>query len=182
MSLSRPRIHRQSAAIALAACAALLAGCASTAPAARTATTHTVVHVAPDAQRRLDANGADAVMAERVKAEFLHGWRGYRQYAWGRDALKPLSNTGSDWYAQSLLMTPVDALDTLLVMGLTDEADAARELIATQLSFDKDLDVKHFEIVIRQLRIACFCTGSADLRALRSARLLAPNTLQSLLS
>ncbi|MCD9095471.1 glycoside hydrolase family 47 protein [Luteimonas sp. A1P009] len=109
------------------------------------------MHVAPEAQRRLDANGADAVMAERVKAEFLHGWRGYRQYAWGRDALKPLSNTGSDWYAQSLLMTPVDALDTLLVMGLTDEADAARELIATQLSFDKDLDVKHFEIVIRLL-------------------------------
>ena len=151
MSLLRYRIPRQSAAIALAACAALLAGCASTAPAAGTATTHTVVHVAPEAQRRLDANGADAVMAERVQAEFLHGWRCYRQYAWGRDALKPLSNTGSDWYAQSLLMTPVDALDTLLVMGSTEEADAARELIATQLSFDKDLDVKHFEIVIRLL-------------------------------
>jgi isopentenyl-diphosphate delta-isomerase len=42
--------------------------------------------------------------------------------------------------------------------------------------------IEHFDIVIRQLRIACFCTGSADLRALRSARLLAPNTLQSLLS
>ena len=34
--------------------------------------------------------------------------------------------------------------------------------------------IEHFEIVIRQLRIACFCSGSADLGALRSARLLTP--------
>ena len=37
---------------------------------------------------------------------------GYRRYAWGHDALKPLSKAPHDWYAQSLLMTPVDALDT----------------------------------------------------------------------
>ena len=39
-------------------------------------------------------------------------------------------------------MTPVDALDTMVLMGLNDEAKDARELIATQLSFDKDLDVR----------------------------------------
>ncbi len=32
--------------------------------------------------------------------------------------------------------------------------------------------IEHFDIVIRQLRIACFCTGSKDLAALRQARLL----------
>jgi isopentenyl-diphosphate delta-isomerase len=32
--------------------------------------------------------------------------------------------------------------------------------------------IEHFNIVIKQLRIACFCTGSADLAALRQARLL----------
>ncbi|MEC9482937.1 MAG: alpha-hydroxy-acid oxidizing protein, partial [Halomonas sp.] len=32
--------------------------------------------------------------------------------------------------------------------------------------------IDHFEIVIRQLRIACFCTGSADLAALRQAPLI----------
>ena len=53
-----------------------------------------------------------ARMAERVKAEFRHAWNGYRQYAWGHDALKPLSKAPQDWYGQSLLMTPVDALDT----------------------------------------------------------------------
>ena len=37
-------------------------------------------------------------LAERVKAEFLHAWRGYRQHAWGHDALKPLSKAPHDWY------------------------------------------------------------------------------------
>jgi mannosidase alpha-like ER degradation enhancer 2 len=92
-----------------------------------------------------------ARMANRVKGEFLHAWTGYRQYAWGHDALLPLSKAPRDWYAQSLLMTPVDALDTLLLMGLDDEAKDARELIDAKLSFDAEIDVKHFEMVIRLL-------------------------------
>ena len=92
-----------------------------------------------------------ARMASRVRAEFLHAWRGYRRYAWGHDALQPLSRKPKDWYGQSLLMTPVDALDTMLLMGLDKEATQARDLIATRLDFDRDIDVKHFEIVIRLL-------------------------------
>ena len=49
-------------------------------------------------------------LAAEVKAEFLHAWNGYKKYAWGHDDLKPLSKTYHDWYAESLLMTPVDAL------------------------------------------------------------------------
>jgi ER degradation enhancer, mannosidase alpha-like 2 len=92
-----------------------------------------------------------AQLAAEVRGEFLHAWRGYREYAWGHDALKPLSRTAKDWYGVPLLMTPVDALDTLLLMGLNREANEARELIATRLSFDQDIEVKHFEIVIRLL-------------------------------
>jgi len=55
-------------------------------------------------------------LAAEVKSEFLHAWRGYRQHAWGHDDLAPLSRKPHDWYAHSLLMTPVDALDTLLLM------------------------------------------------------------------
>lgn len=134
----------------------LFAGCASQPQRAAQATAadndpKPAVVVSAAAQRRLAANGVDAAMAARVKAEFLHAWRGYRTHAWGHDALKPLSDAPHDWYGSSLLMTPVDALDTLLVMGLDEEADDARELIATKLVFDQDLDVKHFEIVIRLL-------------------------------
>src|SRR5690348_7109377 len=89
--------------------------------------------------------------AARVKAEFLHGWTNYARYAWGHDELKPLSKTPRDWYGQSLLMTPVDALDTLVIMGLKDEADKDRALIDAKLDFDKDIYVKNFEITIRLL-------------------------------
>jgi hypothetical protein len=104
-----------------------------------------------DTAALLRENGADAAMAGRVKSEFLHAWHGYREYAWGHDALLPLSRQPRDWYASSLLMTPVDALDTMLLMGLDDEARDARELIDAKLSFDQDIDVKHFEVVIRLL-------------------------------
>jgi len=90
-------------------------------------------------------------LAEQVRAEFLHAWRGYEQYAWGHDALKPLSKTHHDWYGQSLLMSPVDALDTMIIMGLDDEAEKTKKLIIERLSFDKDLNVKNFEITIRLL-------------------------------
>src|SRR2546430_6384770 len=48
-------------------------------------------------------------------------------------------------------MTPVDALDTLILMHLDAEAERARSLIATDLSFDRDIYVKNFEITIRLL-------------------------------
>ncbi len=90
-------------------------------------------------------------MAERVRQEFLHAWRGYKQYAWGHDALKPLTKAPHDWYGTSLYMTPLDALDTMVLMGLKPEADEARELVATKLSFDRDTSVKNFEVTIRLL-------------------------------
>jgi ER degradation enhancer, mannosidase alpha-like 2 len=90
-------------------------------------------------------------LAAQVRAEFLHAWNGYKKYAWGHDDLKPLSKTHHDWYAEPLLMTPVDALDTMILMGLNAEAKATREYIATHLSFDKDIDVQNFEITIRLL-------------------------------
>ena len=90
-------------------------------------------------------------MANRVRQEFLHAWNGYKQYAWGHDELKPLSKSYRDWYSVSLDMTAVDALDTMILMGLDDEAAKTREFIAKNLSFDKDIYVKNFEITIRML-------------------------------
>jgi Glycosyl hydrolase family 47 len=99
----------------------------------------------------LHEDARSAALAAEVRGEFLHAWDAYRQYAWGHDALKPLSRTAKDWYGSSLLMTPVDALDTLLLMGLDEQARAAHQLIVARLSFDQDIEVKHFEIVIRLL-------------------------------
>jgi mannosidase alpha-like ER degradation enhancer 2 len=96
-------------------------------------------------------NAADAQLAERVRAELLFSWRAYEQYAWGHDELRPLSKTPRDWYGQSLLITPVDSLDSLILLGFDDEAAKARKLIDETLSFDKDISVKNFEITIRVL-------------------------------
>jgi len=108
-----------------------------------------IVLMAPNclAQRR----AARANLANEVRREFLHAWNDYKQYAWAHDDLKPLSKSYHDWYAEPLLMTPVDALDTMILMGLKDEARTTREYIATHLSFDKDISVQNFEITIRLL-------------------------------
>jgi len=90
-------------------------------------------------------------MAARVRDEFLHAWDGYKQYAWGHDELRPLSKSYHDWHSVSLYMTPVDALDTMILMGLDDEATKTRDFIARNLSFDQDIFVKNFEITIRLL-------------------------------
>ena len=90
-------------------------------------------------------------LAARVRTEFLHAWNNYERYAWGHDALRPLSKTGHDRYGESLLMTPVDALDTLILMHLDTEAATARSLIVNNLSFDRDIYVKNFEVTIRLL-------------------------------
>jgi mannosidase alpha-like ER degradation enhancer 2 len=94
-------------------------------------------------------------MTTRVQSEFLHAWRNYERYAWGHDALQPLSKTPHDWYGQSLLLTPVDALDTLVLMKLDADVAKTKELIARDLSFDRDIYVKNFEITIRLLGGLC---------------------------
>src|SRR5688572_8524567 len=90
-------------------------------------------------------------LAAQVRTEFLHAWNGYKKHCWGHDELKPISKTCHDWYGTSLLMTPVDSLDTMILMGLNSEAKTTREYIATHLSFDKDIYVQNFEITIRLL-------------------------------
>ncbi|HEX9887236.1 MAG TPA: GH92 family glycosyl hydrolase [Longimicrobiales bacterium] len=94
---------------------------------------------------------ADPAPAERVRQEFLHAWEGYRAYAWGHDDLRPLSRSFRDWYDASLLMTPVDAFDTMLLMGLDEEAAEAKALILDSLDFDRDFSVQVFEVTIRLL-------------------------------
>jgi ER degradation enhancer, mannosidase alpha-like 2 len=152
--MQRKLILRPAALAAIIAMAALAALTALGAPAARAPG----IAPAPALDR--------AALAARVRAEMLHAWHGYERYGWGHDELRPISRTTRDWYAEPLLMTPVDALDTLVLMGLDDEAAKARALIVERLgagrgaagpaaggaaAFDLDLSVKTFEITIRML-------------------------------
>ena len=128
----------------------MLALLLATAPVfAQSADTYVAPPAPTYAQPMDDAEAAR--MAARVREETRHAWQGYMRYARGHDALRPLSKAPHDWYPQSLLMTPVDALDSLLLMGLDKEAGEARALIDTQLSFDHDMVVQNFEVTIRLL-------------------------------
>ena len=103
----------------------------------------------PAAQK---ARPSDAAAAEAVKRELLHAWNGYKQHAWGHDDLLPVSKGWRDWYGEeSLLMTAVDTVSTLAIMGLNDEVKRTTDYIATHLTFDKDISVSNFEITIRIL-------------------------------
>jgi len=93
----------------------------------------------------------DTAFASEVRAAFLHAWTGYEEHAWGHDALRPLTRGWRDWYDTTLVMTPVDAYDTMLLMGLDAEAERAKELILERLSFDHDMAVQVFEVNIRIL-------------------------------
>ena len=90
-------------------------------------------------------------LAARVKDEFRHAWDAYKRHAWGRDELRPLRRDGKDWHAAPLYLTPVDALDTMLLMGMDAEAERTRAFLAENLRFDHDITVKNFEITIRVL-------------------------------
>lgn len=91
------------------------------------------------------------MLADSVRNEFLHAWNSYKQFAMGHDELKPLSKTFRDWHSVPLLMTPVDALDVMYLMGLDEEAESTKNFIIENLSFDEDIFVKNFEITIRLL-------------------------------
>ncbi|CAI5455454.1 unnamed protein product [Caenorhabditis angaria] len=83
-----------------------------------------------------------------VKA-FQHAWKGYKDYAWGHDQLKPISKTFSDWFDTG--MTIVDGIDTAIIMGLEKETAEATEWIRDKLTFEKNRNVNFFECTIRVL-------------------------------
>lgn len=152
--MNRPRRSGARAAAGLVLAAALLAGGTGRAapPVGAAATVSVPSGTAPGAGERsaMSAQERSALLA-RVRAEMVFSWHGYERWAWGHDELRPLSHTVRDWYAAPLLMTPVDALDTLLLMGLHDEAARAKALIVERLDFNRDISVKNFEVTIRLL-------------------------------
>ncbi|WWC60743.1 uncharacterized protein I303_103319 [Kwoniella dejecticola CBS 10117] len=70
---------------------------------------------------------------DAVKRGFKHAWDAYKRHAWGHDEVRPVSETPSDpfngWGA-----TIVDSLDTLLLMGFSDEYNLCRPHV-NQLNF-----------------------------------------------
>lgn len=80
-----------------------------------------------------------------------HAWSSYMKHAAGYDEIRPLSLQGRNWYQASMLMTPVDAFDSFILLGMKKESLEAKQLIFSKLNFDQDMEVQFFEICIRHL-------------------------------
>jgi mannosidase alpha-like ER degradation enhancer 2 len=94
--------------------------------------------------------------AKKVQADVIidacrYAWQGYVKDASDFDALMPISKKGQNWYASSLVMTPVDAFDTFILMKMKTEAGEAKAMIFKDLSFKRNMEVQLFEVSIRFL-------------------------------
>ncbi|XP_035852362.1 mannosidase, alpha, class 1B, member 1b isoform X4 [Sander lucioperca] len=90
-----------------------------------------------------------AIWREAVQEAFRHAWKGYKDFAWGHDELRPLSKSYSEWFGLGL--TLIDALDTMWILGLKEEFEEAKTWVAAELTFNKNVDVNLFESTIRIL-------------------------------
>ena len=92
-----------------------------------------------------------SALAEDVRLEMRWAWRNYREHAWGKDQIKPISGGFESFPLKDhhLGLTIVEALDTLWVMGLDDEFRDSVEWIKRNLDFDIDGEVSVFETSIR---------------------------------
>lgn len=96
-----------------------------------------------------DFKGPSNSRQKAVVDAFKHSWKGYKEYAWGHDNLKPVSMGSHDWFGLGL--TIVDSLDTMYIMDLQEEFEEARNWVDQFLNFDINRDVNLFEVTIRVL-------------------------------
>ena len=90
-------------------------------------------------------------LAEDVRSEMRWAWRNYREHAWGKDQIKPISGGFESFPLKDhhLGLSLVEALDTLWIMGLDEEFRDAVQWVKQNLDFDVDGDVSVFETSIR---------------------------------
>ena len=90
-------------------------------------------------------------LGEDVRREMRWAWRNYRERAWGKDQIRPISGGVESFPLKDhhLGLSLVEALDTLWVMGLDEEFNDGVEWVKRNLNFDVDGEVSVFETSIR---------------------------------
>lgn len=93
-----------------------------------------------------------AEMQQAVQNAFVNSWNGYKKYAWGSDIYHPVTRKGDNMVGKKPMgWMIVDALDTMMLMGLDDDVKMARDWIDANLDYDIDMPVSVFETTIRML-------------------------------
>jgi mannosyl-oligosaccharide alpha-1,2-mannosidase len=86
-----------------------------------------------------------------VRSEMAWAWAQYREHAWGKDEIKPLTGGNHSFPLKDrhLGLSLIEAMDTLWVMGLEAEFADALGWVKANCSFDVDGEVSVFETSIR---------------------------------
>ncbi|XP_027011206.2 mannosyl-oligosaccharide 1,2-alpha-mannosidase IA isoform X1 [Tachysurus fulvidraco] len=87
----------------------------------------------------------------KIKEMMQFAWNNYKRYAWGANELRPVSKQGhsSNLFGSLRGATIVDALDTLYIMEMYDEFEAATEWVEKNLDFNMNTEISIFEVNIR---------------------------------
>src|SRR3982751_5006209 len=103
-------------------------------------------------QGRATAKPADwRTLADDVRSEMRWAWQNYREHAWGKDQIRPISGGFESFPLKNhhVGLTIIEALDTLWVMGLDEEFRDGVKWLTQNLDFDVDGEVSVFETSIR---------------------------------
>ncbi|EOD10148.1 hypothetical protein EMIHUDRAFT_64898 [Emiliania huxleyi CCMP1516] len=94
---------------------------------------------AEDAPPAVVRRGAQVERQNATRSAFLHAWRSYATYAWGQDEVNPVSRLAVSSFGMGL--TLVDSLDTMHLMGLSEEFAAAVAWVRTRLRFGEQEEI-----------------------------------------
>lgn len=121
----------------------------------RGATVSLVDNITTEVDIAKEANGhttlTNHIKQDRVRNAFVESWVAYTKSAWGKDEFHPISKTGKNMISGGMGWIIIDALDTMYLMGLTQELDTAKEWVLNTHTFDVDAEVNVFETTIRML-------------------------------
>lgn len=98
--------------------------------------------------------GPDNEKLYAVREAFQSSWAAYKRNAWGMDEYHPLSKSGTNLLLNKespVGFTIVDALDTLIILGMEEDYLDARNWIRDELSWDVNGRLNVFETTIRVL-------------------------------
>ncbi|RST30682.1 glycoside hydrolase family 47 protein [Sphingomonas ginkgonis] len=111
--------------------------------------------LAASAAAPLDAavprGGGWKALGDDVRSEMAWAWDKYREHAWGKDEIKPVSGAVSSFPLKHhhLGLTLIEALDTLWVMGLDSRFADGVAWVKREANFAVDGEVSVFETSIR---------------------------------
>ncbi|KAJ1023575.1 hypothetical protein NDA16_003192 [Ustilago loliicola] len=97
---------------------------------------------------------ADLKRQSAILDAFNHSWSAYKRDAWGYDEYHPISKHGSNLsgkHGQGVGYTIVDTLDTLILLGLKQDYQQARDWVRDVLDWDVPGRMNVFETTIRTL-------------------------------